>query len=77
MKRDLIVCILLVIAGIVLAIVLFGAGAVWRGRTPVRTPRSSLQNRVRINGLLGALKRDSCFSIRSTKGGLTSYTEVI
>lgn len=48
MKRDLIVCILLVIAGIVLAIVLFGAGAVWRGRTHATAPRVSLQNRVQI-----------------------------
>jgi hypothetical protein len=48
MKRDLIVCILLVIAGIVLAIVIFGAGAVWKGRTPARAPGASLQNRMQI-----------------------------
>ena len=31
MRRDLIINILLIIAGIVLALVLFGAGAMWRG----------------------------------------------
>ena len=32
MNRDLIISVLLIIAGIVLAIALFGAGAVWKGR---------------------------------------------
>jgi len=32
MRRRLLVNILLVIAGILLAIALFGAGAVWKGR---------------------------------------------
>jgi hypothetical protein len=33
MNRDLIISVLLIIAGIVLAIALFGAGAVWKGRS--------------------------------------------
>lgn len=41
MRRDLIINFLLVIAGIVLAIVLFGAGAIWRGRIPTKAPRTS------------------------------------
>ena len=32
MKRDTLITILLVIAGLVLAIVLFGAGALWKGK---------------------------------------------
>jgi len=32
MKRDTVINILLIIAGIVLAIALFGAGAVWKGK---------------------------------------------
>ncbi len=45
MNRDLVINILLIIAGIVLAIVLFGAGAVWRGRTSARPPGVSLDFR--------------------------------
>jgi hypothetical protein len=33
MKRDTLITVLLVIAGIVLAIVLFGAGIWWKGKT--------------------------------------------
>ena len=33
MKRDTLITILLVIAGLVLAIVLFGAGALWKGKS--------------------------------------------
>ena len=33
MNRDLIISVLLIIAGIVLAIALFAAGAVWKGRS--------------------------------------------
>jgi heme/copper-type cytochrome/quinol oxidase subunit 2 len=33
MNRDLIMSVLLIIAGIVLAIALFAAGAVWKGRS--------------------------------------------
>jgi len=32
MKRDLVITVLLVLAGIILAFVLFGAGAIWNGR---------------------------------------------
>jgi hypothetical protein len=32
--RDTLITILLILAGIVLALILFGAGAVWRGRGP-------------------------------------------
>jgi hypothetical protein len=38
MKRDTLITVLLVMAGIVLAFVLFGAGAFWKGRA---TPRRS------------------------------------
>jgi hypothetical protein len=34
MKRDTLINILLVIAGILLAFALFGAGALWKGKTP-------------------------------------------
>ncbi len=37
MKRDTLITILLVIAGIVLALALFGAGVLWKGRA---SPRS-------------------------------------
>jgi hypothetical protein len=33
MNRDLIMSVLLIIAGIVLAIAMFAAGAVWKGRS--------------------------------------------
>jgi hypothetical protein len=39
MKRDTVINVLLIIAGIVLAIALFGAGAFWRGK--VAPKRSS------------------------------------
>jgi hypothetical protein len=38
MKRDTVINILLIIAGIVLAIVLFGAGAVWKGKVQPTRP---------------------------------------
>ncbi len=38
MKRNTLITVLLVIAGIILAFVLFGAGAFWKGRN---APRSS------------------------------------
>jgi len=34
MNRDLIINVLLIIAGMVLALLLFGAGAIWRSRMP-------------------------------------------
>ena len=38
MKRDVVITVLLVIAGIILAIVLFGAGVFWKGKTsPARS----------------------------------------
>ena len=38
MKRDVVITVLLVLAGIILAIVLFGAGVFWRGKTsPARS----------------------------------------
>jgi hypothetical protein len=40
MNRDTLITVLLVIAGIVLAFVLFGTGALWRSKT-VRTACSS------------------------------------
>jgi hypothetical protein len=33
MNRDLVINVLLIVAGIVLAFLLFGAGAVWRGKS--------------------------------------------
>jgi hypothetical protein len=44
MRRDTLITVLLVIAGIVLAFILFGAGALWRGRT---APKRSSQTDVR------------------------------
>jgi hypothetical protein len=38
MKRDTVINILLIIAGIVLAIALFGAGAVWKGKVEPTRP---------------------------------------
>src|SRR5215472_12748783 len=38
MKRDTVINILLIIAGIVLAIALFGAGAVWKGKVQPTRP---------------------------------------
>lgn len=40
MKRDTVINVLLIIAGIVLAFALFGAGAFWRGKS---TPKKSSQ----------------------------------
>ena len=40
MTRDTLITVLLVLAGIVLALVLFGAGAFWKGRT---SPKRSSQ----------------------------------
>ena len=41
MKRDVVITVLLVIAGIILAIVLFGAGVFWRGKTsPARSSQT-------------------------------------
>jgi hypothetical protein len=40
-KRHLLINILLVIAGIVLALVLFGAGAMWKGRMQPAHPSVS------------------------------------
>ena len=36
MNRDLIINVLLIIAGIVLAIALFGAGVLWRSKTAAK-----------------------------------------
>jgi len=41
MKRDLVINVLLIIAGILLAFALFGAGAVWKGKMPPRRPSAS------------------------------------
>lgn len=38
MKRDAVITLLLVIAGMILAIVLFGAGVFWKGRMQPRRP---------------------------------------
>ena len=41
MKRDIWITMLLVIAGVLLAFALFGAGALWKGRAPHKGPLSS------------------------------------
>jgi hypothetical protein len=41
MKRDTLINILLIIAGILLALALFGAGAVWKGRMKPNRPSVS------------------------------------
>jgi hypothetical protein len=41
MRRSLLINILLVIAGILLAVALFGAGAVWKGRMKPSRPSVS------------------------------------
>ena len=41
MKRDTVINVLLIIAGIVLAIALFGAGAFWKGKS---SPKRSSQH---------------------------------
>jgi hypothetical protein len=43
MKRALDINVLLIIAGIVLAFLLFGAGAMWKSRVSVRPPSSLAQ----------------------------------
>jgi len=45
MRRDFVINVLLIIAGIVLAFVLFGAGAMWRTR-PARSPLTSSLNKM-------------------------------
>jgi len=42
MQRDTVINVLLIIAGIVLALALFGAGAAWRGRAPTAPAKASL-----------------------------------
>ena len=37
MNRDLVINILLILAGIVLALALFGAGVLWKSRAPTKT----------------------------------------
>lgn len=44
MRRHMVINILLVIAGIVLALALFGAGAMWKGRIPEKAPRTSMHD---------------------------------
>lgn len=44
MSRDLMINVLLVIAGILLAIVLFAAGARWRSRIRAQAPRTSMHD---------------------------------
>ena len=44
MNRDLVINVLLIIAGIVLAIALFSAGVLWKSRTATRRLQSSLHN---------------------------------
>ena len=41
MNRDLMINILLILAGIVLAFALFGAGVLWKSQSTTRTPSSS------------------------------------
>lgn len=41
-RRDLVINVLLIIAGIVLAFALFAAGAMWRSRMSARPARTSL-----------------------------------
>ena len=38
MKRDVVITVLLVVAGIILAFVLFGAGAFWKVKTSPARP---------------------------------------
>jgi hypothetical protein len=38
MNRDLVINILLILAGLVLAIALFGAGVLWKSRAPTKAP---------------------------------------
>jgi hypothetical protein len=53
MKRDTLVTVLLVMAGIVLAFVLFGAGAFWKGKsTPKRSGQLSPADPNRSTALL-------------------------
>ena len=53
MRRDLMINVVLVIAGIVLAIVLFAAGAMWTGRIPAKAPRTSMHD-VRVPTKIGS-----------------------
>jgi len=47
MKRDTVINVLLVMAGIILAFVLFGAGALWRGKgSKVSFNETSLWSRI-------------------------------
>jgi hypothetical protein len=55
MERNTVINVLLIIAAIVLAIALFGAGALWRGNATPR--RSSLVPQVSRRGF-GALTSD-------------------
>jgi hypothetical protein len=47
MKRDLIINVLLIIAGIVLAVALFGAGALWRSNDGPTMRRAHAEQEVR------------------------------
>ena len=48
--RDRLITILLILAGIVLALVLFGAGAVWRGRgRPIYLRRAASERSIDEN----------------------------
>jgi hypothetical protein len=69
-----IVCILLVIAGIVLAIVLFGAGAVLERQDTRDSAKSVFAKPSADTGFCAP--RDPCFSIRFDYGQLTSNLEV-
>jgi len=43
-RRDTLITILLIVAGIALALTLFGAGALWKGRTNPRSTVGSISN---------------------------------
>lgn len=64
MNRDLIINILLILAGIVLAFALFGAGVLWKSKSTTRTP--SLSQFVLPKPRLTVLSPhpESCFEIQ-------------
>jgi len=49
MKRDILINVLLIIAGIALAIALFGAGAFWRSRAAPKKSSELLLRRTAMN----------------------------
>ena len=69
MKRDLLINILLILAGIALAVALFGAGAIWKGKTqPSRPTASAPKERIVVHTKISSVESMSYENFFATPG---------